>query len=209
MTARFLSAWAICSWRAAKIGKVLSSTSRLEFCSQGAAWAMFRPSWRDRAAIWLASRSPTLPDSTRQDGLARASFRAVRTLAAVPSVSSARCATGRPRMPPRALMSCQAAREPIRKSLDTSCCASGEIHQLGHRQAARGRCRLARLRPAGGGRGGARRQQAGAPQPMAAIQRGGGRSHICFSVSLDHEPECYEINSYHALAACAKGINES
>ena len=39
------------------------------------------------------------------------------TLAALPSTSSARCCTGRPRRPPRLLMSCQAARAPMTKSL--------------------------------------------------------------------------------------------
>ena len=57
------------------------------------------------------------PDSATQcRGCLRTSAMALAQAAGVPSVSSARCCTGRPRMPPRALRSCQAAREPIRKS---------------------------------------------------------------------------------------------
>ena len=84
---------------------------------------MFRPSCRASVTIWLAIWSPALPDMTMQAGLFLTLSSAVRRLAGVPSTSTARCSTRRPRMPPRRLMSCQAAREPIKKSFETSCCA--------------------------------------------------------------------------------------
>ena len=97
--------------------------STIEFCSQGATWAMFSPSLRNSVTSWVATGSLTVPESATQAELSRSNWMAAFRLDSVPSTSMAECWTGRPRNPPRLLMSCQAAREPIRKSLATSCCA--------------------------------------------------------------------------------------
>ena len=106
------------------MGNVLSSMARLAFCSQGAACAKLSRPTCDSASNWRASASPTQPDSATHDGSLTTEPSAACRLAGLPSVSSTRCSMRRPRSPPRRLMSCQAAREPMRKSRDTSCWAA-------------------------------------------------------------------------------------
>jgi len=105
---------AICACRSAKMANVVSSNSLLAFCSQGATWAKFERSARSKLVNACAVRSPAVPVRAMHAVLPCAVSKAVRKLAAEPSVSSDRCFTGRPNKPPKALISCQAAREPIR-----------------------------------------------------------------------------------------------
>lgn len=69
----------------------------------------------------LAAVLPTQPDRAMQLAWRCALCQADCRLAGVPSVSSVWCCTGRPCTPPLALISCQAVREPTRKSRLTSC----------------------------------------------------------------------------------------
>jgi hypothetical protein len=86
-------------------------------------------SWRSILTISIAAGSAAVPDSTTQLELSLSASQAARALADVPSTSIDWCCTGRPLIPPLVLMSCQAAREPMRKSFETSCC-SGETSTI-------------------------------------------------------------------------------
>ena len=113
-------AWAICSWRDAKMGKVLGEPTASTFCSQGATCARSGAFWANKLTSWVAARSPDEPKTATHCATPLSESTAACRLAALPSTSMTKCSTAMPCSPPRRLMSCHAAREPTKKSLETS-----------------------------------------------------------------------------------------